>query len=51
VKIMRVLVKETLGHALANTLYSDLVEACETLERKGRLHQRDRARVKTGVGY
>jgi glutamate decarboxylase len=51
VKIMRVLVKETLGHALAHTLYSDLVEACETLESKGRLHERDRARVKTGVGY
>jgi glutamate decarboxylase len=51
VKIMRVLVKETLGHALAHTLYKDLVEACDTLERKGRLHERDRKRVKTGVGY
>jgi glutamate decarboxylase len=51
VKIMRVLVKETLGHALAHTLYNDLVEACDTLERKGRLHEHDRKRVKTGVGY
>jgi len=51
VKIMRVLVKETLGHALAHTLYKDLVEACDTLERKGRLHEHDRKRVKTGVGY
>jgi glutamate decarboxylase len=51
VKIMRVLVKETLGHALAHTLYSDLVEACETLDRKGQVHTRDRRRVKTGVGY
>ncbi|HKO27008.1 MAG TPA: glutamate decarboxylase [Solirubrobacteraceae bacterium] len=51
VKIMRVLVKETLGHALAHTLYNDLAEACDTLERKGRLHEHDRKRVKTGVGY
>jgi glutamate decarboxylase len=51
VKIMRVLVKETLGHALAQTLYQDLVDACDTLERKGRLHESDRKRVKTGVGY
>jgi len=51
VKIMRVLVKETLGHALAHTLYGDLCEACETLEQKGRLHERDRKRVKSGVGY
>ncbi|MGN6867128.1 MAG: glutamate decarboxylase [Solirubrobacteraceae bacterium] len=51
VKIMRVLVKETLGHALAQTLYNDLCEACDTLERKGRLHEHDRKRVKTGVGY
>ncbi|MFL5824529.1 MAG: glutamate decarboxylase [Solirubrobacteraceae bacterium] len=51
VKIMRVLVKETLGHALANTLASDIAQACETLEKKGALHERDRRRVKTGVGY
>jgi len=51
VKIMRVLVKETLGHALAHTLYNDLCEACDTLEKKGRLHEHDRKRVKTGVGY
>ena len=51
VKIMRVLVKETLGHALAQTLYADICEACETLERKGGLHERDRRRVKSGVGY
>ena len=52
VKIMRVLVKETLGHALANTLANDIAEACKTLEAKGRhLHERDRKRVKTGHGY
>ena len=51
VKIMRVLVKETLGRALANTLAGDIAEACKTLEEKGGLHERDRKRVKTGVGY
>ena len=51
VKIMRALVKLTLGHSLALTLASDLKEACETLEQKGGLHERDRKRVKTGVGY
>ena len=51
VKIMRVLVKETLGHALANTLANDIAQACQTLERKGGLHESDRKRVKTGVGY
>ena len=51
VKIMRVLVKETLGHALANTLADDIAQACATLEQKGGLHERDRRRVKTGTGY
>jgi glutamate decarboxylase len=51
VKIMRVLVKETLGHALANTLASDLGEACTTLDKKGRLHERDRRRVKGHHGF
>jgi glutamate decarboxylase len=51
VKVMRVLVKETLGHALANTLAQDIAQACETLEQKGKLHERDRRRVKTGTGY
>ena len=51
VKIMRALVKLTLGHALASTLGDDIAEACETLKQKGGLHERDRKRVKTGVGY
>src|SRR5262245_16117516 len=51
VTIMRALVKLTLGHTLANTLASDIAEACETLERKGGLHELDRKRVKTGTGY
>jgi glutamate decarboxylase len=51
IKIMRALVKLTLGHSLALTLANDIREACETLEQKGGLHERDRRRVKTGVGY
>jgi glutamate decarboxylase len=51
VKIMRILVKETLGHALAATLAKDVSEACTTLDHKGGLHERDRKRVKTGTGY
>ena len=51
VTIMRALVKLTLGRGLANTLASDIAEACETLERKGGLHPIDRERVKTGTGY
>ena len=51
VTIMRALVKLTLGHSLATTLADDIVEACETLEKKGGLHEIDRKRVKTGTGY
>ena len=39
VKIMRALVKLTLGHTLATTLADDIAEACETLEKKGGLHE------------
>jgi glutamate decarboxylase len=51
VTIMRALVKLTLGHTLATTLADDIAEACETLKQKGGLHELDRKRVKTGVGY
>jgi glutamate decarboxylase len=51
VTIMRALVKLTLGQSLARTLASDLAAACETLDKKGGLHEIDRQRVKTGVGY
>jgi glutamate decarboxylase len=51
VTIMRALVKLTLGRTLAQTLASDIAQACETLDKKGGLHELDRARVKTGVGY
>ena len=51
VTIMRALVKQTLGHALATTLAGDIAQACETLDVKGGLHELDRQRVKTGTGY
>jgi glutamate decarboxylase len=51
VKIMRALVKLTLGHTLATTLADDIGVACKVLAEKGRLHEHDRARVKTGTGY
>jgi glutamate decarboxylase len=51
VKIMRALVKLTLGHTMTTTLASDLAEACATLQKKGGLHELDRKRVKTGTGY
>ena len=49
--IMRVLVRQTLGHSLVSTLAGDLEEACATLDQKGGLHELDRRRVKTAVGY
>src|SRR5262245_37642634 len=51
VTIMRALVKLTLGHSLISTLVDDVAEACETLKKKGGLHELDRRRVKTGTGY
>src|ERR671922_1994403 len=51
VTIMRALVKLTLGHGLVETLADDIVQACETLDSKGGLHELDRRRVKTGTGY
>jgi glutamate decarboxylase len=51
VTIMRALVKLTLGHTLVSTLADDIAEACETLRKKGGLHEIDRKRVKTGTGY
>jgi glutamate decarboxylase len=51
VKIMRALVKQTLGHSLVTTLGQDILEACATLRKKGPLHESDRKRVKTNTGY
>ncbi|HUA11607.1 MAG TPA: glutamate decarboxylase [Solirubrobacteraceae bacterium] len=46
VKIMRALVKETLGASLVRCLGSDLAAACEILEKKGPLHEHERRRAK-----
>ncbi len=51
VTIMRALVKLTLSHTLASTLADDIAQACETLAKKGGLHELDRRRAKTGTGY
>jgi glutamate decarboxylase len=51
VKIMRALVKLTLGHTLVETLADDIAVACNVLAEKGGLHPHDRKRVKTGTGY
>jgi len=51
VKIMRILVKETLGATLTRTLGEDISQACETLEKKGKLHPHDRKKVKTNTGF
>src|SRR6266487_4852495 len=48
IKIMRALVKLTLGHTLATTLADDIAQACEVLAQKGGLHEHDRKRAKTG---
>jgi glutamate decarboxylase len=51
VKIMRVLVRETLTYALTVTLGQDIAQACSTLDAKGGLHPADRRRVKTNTGF
>jgi glutamate decarboxylase len=51
IKIMRVLVKQTLGHSLIMTLGQDIAKACATLKAKGGLHESDRKRVKTNAGF
>jgi glutamate decarboxylase len=53
VKIMRVLVKATLGHSLITCLGEDIATACATLAAKGHgLHPAERRRrVKTNTGF
>lgn len=52
VKIMRVLVKKTLGSTLIGALGSDVAQACATLEAKGGVHPSERMRrVKTNTGF
>jgi glutamate decarboxylase len=51
VKIMRVLVKESLGHSLAMVLGADIASACKTLDAKGAMHESERKRVKSNTGF
>ena len=52
VTIMRALVKLTLGHSLAtHARRRHRRRPATTLAQKGGLHELDRQRVKTGVGY
>jgi glutamate decarboxylase len=51
VKIMRVLVKETLGQTLIRTLGADIAQSCATLNDKGGMHPAERKRVKTNTGF
>ena len=51
VKIMRVLVKESLGHSLTTALGADIAQALKTLGIKGPMHESDRKRVKTNPGF
>jgi len=51
VKIMRALVKETLGRAQIDRLADDIAQACDTLEKKGRAHPTERKKMKASPGY
>jgi len=51
VKMLRALVKLNLSHALVSTLVDDIHEACETLEKKGGVSEKERKLVKSSVGY
>ncbi len=51
VKIMRALVKETLGRAQIDRLADDIAQACETLEKKGGAHPTERKQMKASPGY
>jgi glutamate decarboxylase len=51
VKILRALVKQTLGRELVERLADDLETACTTLEKKGGAHPRERKRMKRSPGF
>src|SRR5215216_5010207 len=50
-KNARYLGKQLREGGLFELIGEDIAHACETLEKKGGLHERDRNRVKTGTGY
>jgi glutamate decarboxylase len=51
VKIMRVLVRQTLGRSLTTALAQDIAEACATLAQRGGLHPTVRKRVHSNTGF
>ena len=51
VKVMRALVKETLGRSQVDRLADDIAEACATLEEKGGAHPQERKQMKRSPGY
>jgi glutamate decarboxylase len=51
VKLMRALVKLTLGYSLAEKLVEDIKMACATLEKKGGVDEHARKRVHTSTGF
>jgi glutamate decarboxylase len=51
VAIMRALVKETLSREHVDTLARDIREACETLRKKGGVHESERSRAVLSPGH
>jgi glutamate decarboxylase len=51
VKIMRALVKETLGRQQVDRLASDIEQACATLQEKGGAHPHERKQMKRSPGF
>jgi glutamate decarboxylase len=51
VKIMRALVKETLGRQQVDRLAGDIEQACKTLEEKGGAHPSERHQMKRSPGF
>ncbi len=51
VKVMRALVKETLGRSQVDRLADDIAEACATLAEKGGAHPHERKQMKRSPGY
>jgi glutamate decarboxylase len=51
VKVMRALVKETLGRQQVDRLADDIAQAIATLDKKGGAHEHERKRIKRSPGY
>jgi glutamate decarboxylase len=51
VKVLRALVKETLGRQQVDRLADDIDQACKVLDEKGGAHEHERKRMKRTPGY